>query len=124
VEGALPTHHGNIFSADIKDAYLFCLNRLNGKLARHSENPQTNKINNFIMVLSALYSLIRFIDNETIYEKYKSSAVITPDIWAWMRDYYNMLLMHIDRSWDLTWSKGGYSKPHELMASLPLRSTP
>jgi len=108
VEGVLPTHHSYIFSASIKYAYADCLDRLHRKLEQHAENPQVNKINNFVMILSSLYSLIWFINTESIYEKYKSVSVITPDIWALIRDYYDMLLMYIDHSWELVWSKSGY----------------
>ncbi len=108
VEGVLPPHHSYIFSASIKDAYADCLNRLYRKLERHAENPQANKINNFVMILSSLYSLIWFINTEAIYEKHKSVSVITPDIWALIRDYYDMLLRYVNHSWELLWSNGGY----------------
>jgi len=108
VEGVLPTHHSYIFSASIKEAYADCLNRLYRKLECHAKNPQINKINNFVMILQSLYSLIWFINSESIYEKHKSSSVIMSDTWALIRDYYDMLLKYVNYSWELLWSNGGY----------------
>jgi hypothetical protein len=108
VEGVLPPHKRPIFSASIKDAYADCLNRLHLKLEGHAKNPQVKKISNFVIILSSLYSLIWFINTDSIYERFKRDTVITPDIWALIRDYYDMLLMYVDQSWELVWSKGGY----------------
>ena len=108
IEGVLPQHHSYIFSASLKDAYADCLSRLFQKLERHAETPQVNKINNFVMILSSLYSLIWFINTESIYEKHKNISVISPKTWALIRDYYDMLLRYLNQSWELVWSKGGY----------------
>lgn len=108
IEGTLPTHSQHIFNAKILDAYNDCLSRLYSKLQRHAENPQVNKINNVIMIISSLYSLIWFINNEVIYRRHKDLRVITPDNWSLIRDYYDMLLKFISDSWGVLWSKGGY----------------
>ena len=108
IEGGLPKHGGFPFSAGIKDAYAQCLNRLYQKLERHKESPQVNKINNFVTILSSLHSLIWFINTESISEKFKNVSFVTPDEWALIRAYYDMLFMYLDQSWDLIWSKGGY----------------
>jgi len=108
IEGEISIRHPFIFSARIMDAYADCLDRLFRKLERHAENPQVNKINNFIMIISSLYSLIWFIANEAVFAKYGKSQVIAPNDWALIRDYYDMLLRYINQSWGLVWSKGGY----------------
>jgi len=100
--------HKYHLSASIKDAFGDCLNRLYRKIERHADNPQLNKISNFVIIFSSLYSLIRFIDTVTIFNKYKWEKVITPDNWFLIREYYDMLLMYINQSWKLLWSNGGY----------------
>lgn len=108
VQGALSVPHSYIFSADIREIYDDCLNRLYEKLKTHVNNPQVNKLHNFIIILSSLYSLIWFINTESIYKKYKNVSVITTDIWALIRDYYDMLFQYIDQSLELIWANGGY----------------
>lgn len=108
IEGTLPKHPNYIFSAKILDAYAVCLERLHHKLEHHVENPQVNKIDNFIRIISSLYSLIWFVNSEAVYERHKDLPVITPDSWLLIRDYYHMLLKFINLSWELVWSKGGY----------------
>jgi HKD family nuclease len=108
IEGGIPKHYGYIFSASIKDAYEECLNRLQQKLERHAENPQVNKISNFTLVLTSLYSLIGFIDLEGLYQKHKTRSIISPEEWSLIRDYYDMLIRYISNSWNLIWSKDGY----------------
>jgi hypothetical protein len=71
------------------------------------DNPQVNKINNFVMILSSLYSIV-FISSKSIYEMCISVSLVTPDNWAFIRDHYDMLLMHINQSWKLVWSGRGY----------------
>ena len=108
VEGHLPTHHGFFFSAEIMDAYAGCLNRLFHKLERHRDNPQVNKLNNFIMIISSMFSLIRYIDNDWLYGSYGNLQIISPNAWALIRDYYGMLFKYVDNIWALVWTKGGY----------------
>ncbi|MBN1618414.1 hypothetical protein JW887_03675 [Candidatus Dojkabacteria bacterium] len=108
IDGALPIHSSFIISSSMRGAYEECLERLRLKLESHQKNPQINKISNFMLILQSLYSLIWFINNESIYNKHKELKIITSDAWALIRDYYNMLLKYIDKSWTIVWSDGGY----------------
>jgi hypothetical protein len=108
IEGILPKHHSYSFSAKILSAYTDCLRRLYNKIQMHVRNPQVNRINNFVMITSSLYSLIWFINNEVIYERHKNLSSISPGVWLLVRDYYNMLFKFIGQSWHLVWSTGGY----------------
>lgn len=108
IEGILPTHHGYIFNAAIINAYTDCLERLCSKLQRHVENPQINKIGNFLMIISSLYALIWFINSEIVYTQYINSKIITPEQWAVIREYYEILFKYTDKGWSIVWSEGGY----------------
>jgi HKD family nuclease len=108
VEGHLPTHHGFFFSTEIMDAYVGCLDRLFSKLERHRDNPQVNKLSNFIMILSSMFSLIRYIDNDWLYRSYSILQMVSPNAWALVREYYGMLFKYIENIWALVWTKGGY----------------
>lgn len=107
IEGSLPKHGKLQFSNDIKDAYEYCLDRLQDKLNLHLDNPQVNKINNFIMILLSLNSIV-FISGQSLYVNCKGLSLVTVDNWAFIRDHYDMLLMNIKKSFELVWSGGGY----------------
>ena len=108
IEGVLSNYHGYIFSGKLLDAYAGCLARLFSKLEKHAESPQVSKIDNFIRIISSLYSLIWFINSEAVYDKHINLSVITADNWALVRDYYDLLLRYINQSWELLWSNGAY----------------
>jgi HKD family nuclease len=108
IEGQLPIHHALYFSSKIKDAYEGCLTRLFHKLERHKKNPQVNKLGNFTMIISSLFSLIRYIDNDWLYSRYSILHSVSNDDWGLIRDYYSLLLKNIENTWELVWSRGGY----------------
>jgi len=109
IEGEIPNRPNHFFNATMLEVYIACLNRLYSKLEHHAATPQVNKINNFLMILSSLYSLIWFIGSQSLYDKFKDIKTINPNEWALIRNYYDILILYIDKSWELTWSKGGYS---------------
>lgn len=107
ISGLIPNHNKNIFKSNIKEAYQACLGRLLHNLLEHVNNPQVNKINNYMMILSSLHSLIWTI-GDIIYQKHKDSEVVSAETWSSIRDYYDMLFMYIDHSLNALLGDGEY----------------
>jgi HKD family nuclease/predicted house-cleaning noncanonical NTP pyrophosphatase (MazG superfamily) len=89
------------------DLYNSFLDRLLKKLSKHLENPQKEKISNFIYIISMIFSMIQFL-NHSLYTKYKKKKVVSTQDWAEIRAYYNLLLSHLTSSWSVMWDNYSY----------------
>jgi len=109
VEGEIPLHRYRLlFQGDsIFAVYQYFLDWMYKKLEKHRQNPQVDKFSNFMLIISALFSFLDFIDN-SIQDIYFESKTITADDWSIVRDQYNLLFEYVDKCWRLVFLKGGY----------------
>lgn len=75
------------------------LYKLLNKLYKHYDNIQIEKLPNFMLIFSTIFSMIEFIDNR-IYDE-NNGEVITAEKWSEIREYYNMMLKYIKELWRL-----------------------
>lgn len=109
VEGEMPIHRYRLlFQNDsIIGIYQYFLDWMYKKLEKHRQNPQIDKFSNFMLIISALFSFIDFIDN-SIQEIYSDSDTITADDWSIVREQYNLLFDFVDKCWGLIFRRDGY----------------
>lgn len=75
------------------------LDKLLNKLHKHHDNIHIEKLSNFMLIFSTIFSMIEFIDNR-IYDE-NNGKVITAEKWSEIREYYNMMLKYIKELWVL-----------------------
>ena len=75
------------------------LGKLLSKLNKHYMNIQIEKLPNFMLIFSTIFSMIEFIDSKICEENI--GQVISVDKWSEIREYYNMLLRYIKEIWSL-----------------------
>lgn len=75
------------------------LDKLLNKLYKHHDNIHIEKLPNFMLIFSTIFSMIEFIDNR-IYDE-NNGNVITAEKWSEIREYYNMMLKYIKKLWTL-----------------------
>ena len=89
--GTLPFHHSKFFSDNVLIAYSACLDRLLGKMKKHADELQLDKIGNFVLIFNAFLVLLDFV-NCWAREKYLVKPAISGDDWLLIRNCYDMLL--------------------------------
>jgi len=109
IEGEMPIHRYRLlFQEDsIIGVYQYFLDWMYKKLVKHRQNAQIDKFSNFMLIISALFSFIDFIDN-SILDIYSDNDTITADDWAIVREQYNLLFDFVDKCWGLIFLKDGY----------------
>lgn len=116
VMGGFVQSRYNIFEVrDIYDLFDGFLDNLYNKLCSHYDNIQLQRLSNFILIYTTLFSMVRFIDNN-IYGKYKEMdrKIVGAKKWAEIRKYYDMLLCYIEKTLKLMWiGKEGYRSFNE-----------
>ena len=111
VEGRLPLHrYRSLFQGEsIIKLYQYFLDTLYNKLERHKQNPQINKLSNFVLIISTLFSFIDFV-NRSIQGAYANKDTVTSEDWAIIRDQYNLIFEYVDKCWGLIFNKDGYKE--------------
>ncbi len=99
IVGSLPMHTRSLFSTNMKEAYIECLDRLLSHLKSHVDTPQVSKINNYMMNFISLYSLIWTI-GDFIHKQYENTSIVKVSEWADIRNYYDLLFMYIHHGLD------------------------
>ncbi|MFC2166956.1 hypothetical protein ACFLQZ_03225, partial [Acidobacteriota bacterium] len=109
VEGQIPLHRYRLlFQSDsIIGIYRYFLDLLYKKLEKHNQNPQIDKFSNFMLIISALFSFLDFIDY-SILDIYAGNEIISANDWAIVRDQYNLLFNYVEKCWGLIFLKDGY----------------
>ncbi|MBX9179709.1 hypothetical protein HCG68_01880 [Paeniclostridium sordellii] len=86
-------------TSEISKVFDNFLGKLLKKLYMHYDNIQIEKLPNFMLIFSTIFSMIEFIDSR-IYEE-NNGQVVTAEKWSEIREYYNMLLRYIKDLWVL-----------------------
>jgi len=108
LEGGLSKRSSSLFTEQkMIEVFIDFFEKLKKKLSSHIQNPQIEKINNFIYIISLIFSLIDFLNVKQL-EKYSNKEEITRDDWATLRAFYNMMLSVVDASWHLLWDEENY----------------
>ncbi len=105
--GTLPLHHSKFFSDNVLAAYDACLTRMRGKMKKHVDELQPDKIGNFVLIFNTFLTLLDFV-NSWAEEKYRANPTISADDWLLIRNCYDMLLKQTTAVWELVWGKDGY----------------
>lgn len=120
--GELSDHHHyfKYMDSNVYEASRLFLERNFGKMKSHYENPQLDKLDNFMLIYGSTFNMIQAF-GEFIWKE-NNKKVLDADKWCFVRRYFDLMLEYIWKILSFVWVQNDEEPSFEMKVNAEINS--